>query len=80
VKLLEIIGGALVAIPKTRRAGLLVLGPILINILAFHGFMTGVMDLFSPLLLVIVALTLFLVWTERAAFLAFVRPSTKSNV
>ena len=71
VKVFEILGGILVAIPKTRRAGLLVLGPILVNILAFHGFMTGVGDLFSPMMLVIVALTLFLVWTERTAFRAF---------
>lgn len=71
VKLFELIGGLLVAIPKTRRAGLLVLGPIIINILAFHAFMTPVRDLLSPILLVIVALTLFLVWVERAAFRAF---------
>lgn len=72
VKVLEVLGGILVAIPKTRRAGLLVLGPIIINILAFHGFVTRGEGLFSPMLLVIVALTLFLVWVERAAFAAFI--------
>ncbi|HEX7860782.1 MAG TPA: hypothetical protein VF773_10675 [Verrucomicrobiae bacterium] len=71
VKVLEVIGGVLVAIPKTRRAGLLVLGPIIINILAFHGFVTAGEGLFSPMLMAIVAVTLFLVWVERAAFAAF---------
>ena len=70
VKLFEIIGGLLVAFPKTRRAGLLVLGPIIINILAFHGFVER-SGLFSPFLLAIVAVTLFLVWVERAAFAQF---------
>lgn len=76
VKVLELIGGVLIAIPKTRRAGLLVLGPILINILAFHAFVLRA-GLFSPMLIVIVALMLFLVWVERAAFGAFCikRPS-----
>lgn len=71
VKGLEILGGILVAIPRTRRAGLLVLGPILVNILAFHVFITSGQGLFSPMLLVICAMALFLVWVERAAFAAF---------
>ena len=79
VKTFEILGGLLVAVPKTRRAGLLVLGPIIINILAFHGFMTGVRDLFSPTLLVLVALALFLVWVERAAFGAFLFQKGSQN-
>jgi uncharacterized membrane protein YphA (DoxX/SURF4 family) len=82
VKTLEILGGLLVAIPRTRRAGLLVLGPIIINILAFHLFITRGEDLFSPMLLLIVALTLFLVWIERAAFTAFLfgpTPAFKST-
>ena len=78
VKLFEVIGGLLVAIPKTRRAGLLVLGPILVNILAFHLFITAGNGLFSPILVAIVVLTLFLVWVERAAFAAFLCP--RSNV
>src|SRR6478735_8496846 len=39
IKVFEITGGLLVAIPKTRSLGLLVLGPIIINILAFHVFL-----------------------------------------
>jgi uncharacterized membrane protein YphA (DoxX/SURF4 family) len=36
IKVLELLGGILVAIPKTRNYGLLILGPILVNILAFQ--------------------------------------------
>ena len=39
VKVLEVVGGLLVAIPRTRAAGLLVLGPILVNILAYWIFL-----------------------------------------
>jgi uncharacterized membrane protein YphA (DoxX/SURF4 family) len=77
VKVLEVVGGLLVAIPKTRRAGLLVLGPILINILAFHAFIQKGEGLFSAPLVILVLLTLFLVWVERTAFCSFVfKPST----
>jgi putative oxidoreductase len=80
VKVLEVIGGILVAIPRTRRAGLLVLGPIIINILAFHAFVAGE-GVFAPTIVVICLLTLFLVWVERAAFAAFLgfRPATQSS-
>ncbi len=67
VKVLEVIGGALVALPRTRNLGLLVLGPILVNIVAFHVFIAGE-GLLDPLLLVIGALAAFLLWCERRAF------------
>jgi len=38
IKGLELTGGILVAIPKTRNFGLLILGPIIINIIAYHAF------------------------------------------
>lgn len=81
VKVLEVVGGVLVAIPRTRRAGLLVLGPILINIVAYHVFVQGE-GVFAPPLVVIVLLTLFLTWTERGAFAAFLgRPApSKASV
>ena len=68
VKVLEILGGILVAIPRTRNWGLLILGPILVNILAYHVFVSGPKELLSPGLLVIVALALYLLWTGRRAF------------
>jgi hypothetical protein len=80
VKVFEVLGGILVAVPKTRRAGLLVLGPIIINILAFHAFVTGGEGLFDPMLMAIVALTLFLVWAERAAFAAFLFGKSKTSL
>lgn len=80
IKVLEILGGVLVALPWTRRAGLLVLGPILVNIVAFHALVLGGEGLFSPLLLVLLAFTMFLVWVDRAAFLQFLRPSPGRKV
>ena len=71
VKSLECLGGILVAIPRTRNLGLLVLGPIIINILAFHTFVErgGLMD---PMIIGIVLLALYLLWTERRAFAGLV--------
>lgn len=69
VKVFEVLGGLLVAIPRTRNFGLLVLGPIILNILAFHLFITGGVGLFNPLLIVICLLALFLLWSGRKAFL-----------
>ena len=68
VKVLELVGGILVAVPRTRNFGLLVLGPIIVNVLAFHAFITKGAGLFNPLLLLIVALALYLLWVGRKAF------------
>lgn len=68
VKVCELVGGILVAIPKTRNYGLLVLGPIIINILAFHTFITGGQGLLSPMLIGIVVLALYLLWVGRKQF------------
>ena len=70
VKVLEILGGLLVAIPRTRPLGLLLLVPIIVNILAFHTFITAGAGLLEAPLLLIVALTLFLVWTHRRGLAA----------
>jgi len=72
VKVLEVIGGVLVAIPLTRNLGLLVLGPIIVNILAFHAFITKGEGLFSPMILIIVALALYLLWVGRKAFMGLI--------
>lgn len=68
VKVFELIGGLLVAIPKTRNFGLLVLGPILINIIAYHIFIAHGKDLFSPVLLILCALALYLLYVGRRSF------------
>ena len=72
VKVLEVVGGILVAIPRLRNAGLLVLGPILVNILAYHAFVMKGEGLFSPPLLVLSAMALYLLWCGRRGFLGLV--------
>ena len=71
VKVCELIGGLLVAVPKTRNLGMLLLVPIIVNILAFHLLIAkdGIAD---PVLLAICALTLFLLIVERGAFIALI--------
>ncbi len=68
VKIFELSGGILVAIPRTRNLGLLVLGPVIVNIVAFHIFITGGQGLLDPMLDVIVVLALYLLWVGRKAF------------
>ena len=68
VKVLEVVGGLLVAVPRTRNIGLLVLGPIIINILAFNIFITKGAQLFSPPLIIISLLAAYLLWVGRKAF------------
>ena len=63
IKVLEIVGGALVAIPRTRALGLLILTPIVVNIVAFTVFMAGGAGLAMPL--VIAAVNVFLIWSHR---------------
>jgi len=76
VKVLEILGGALVAIPRTRAAGLLVLGPVIVNILAFQIFLLKGAVLFSPPIVPVIGLlALYLVWTHRAGFCALLGSS-----
>ena len=72
VKVMEVLGGILVAIPRTRNVGLLVLGPIIVNILAFHIFITKGAGLFDPPLIIIVALAAYLLWAGRKAFAGLV--------
>jgi putative oxidoreductase len=68
VKVFELLGGVLVAIPRTRNLGLLALGPIIVNIVAFHALVMEGVGLFSPMIAGICALALYLLWVERAAF------------
>ena len=68
VKVLEVLGGLLVALPRTRNLGLLVLGPILVNILAYHVFVMKGEGLFAPPLLLLAALAAYLLWCGRKAF------------
>jgi hypothetical protein len=67
VKIFELIGGCLVAVPRTRNYGLLVLGPIIINIMAFHILVAKGEGLVG-LPIVVAILALFLLWSGRKAF------------
>jgi putative oxidoreductase len=73
IKTMEVIGGVLVAIPLTRNLGLLVLGPIILNILAFHTFLMKGATLVDPVNIAISALALYLLWSERKAWAGLIR-------
>lgn len=77
VKILEVTGGLLVAIPRTRNLGLLILGPIIVNILAFHIFIMDGAGLADPMLIAICAFAAFLLWSERRAFAFLVTRPTR---
>jgi hypothetical protein len=73
VKVLELLGGVLIGIPRTRVLGLLVLGPILVNIIAFHIFIMRGATLLDPMLVIVVLLALYLLWVERSPFAQLLR-------
>lgn len=75
VKVLEILGGLLVAIPKTRNLGLLVLGPIIVNIFAFHIFFFGPASLQDPMMIGIAALATWQLLAASRAFWNFLKSS-----
>jgi uncharacterized membrane protein YphA (DoxX/SURF4 family) len=68
IKIMELIGGILVAIPRTRNLDLLVLGPIIVNILAFHIFIASDQWFLNPMIILAVVLPLYLLWVERKRF------------
>ena len=65
VKVFELLGGILVLVPRTRNLGLLVLGPIIVNVLAYHAFVMKGEGLFNPMIIVICLLAVFLLWADR---------------
>ena len=71
VKVCELLGGVLVLIPKTRGAGLLLLGPIIVNILAFHMFIMDGEGMTDPMLLGIIVLALICLIAEGRALMRF---------
>lgn len=72
VKIVELLGGILVIIPRTRNLGLLCLGPVIVNILAYHQFVAKD-GIFQPMLLGISFLSLFLLWAERHSWKPLMR-------
>lgn len=72
IKVLEVLGGILVAIPRTRNLGLLVLGPIIVNILAYHIFVTAGEGLINPGLILICLIAVYLLWSGRKQWKALI--------
>jgi hypothetical protein len=69
VKLFEFIGGLVVMVPRLRNVGLLLLGPVIVNIIAFHVLVEGEpKHLIDPMVIIIVVCALFLLWTARKKF------------
>ena len=79
VKVLEVLGGLLVIVPRTRNFGLLILGPIIVNILAFHLFLNRGVGLFDPAVIVISGIALFLLWAGRRQFLGLISSSPAAS-
>ena len=68
VKFFELIGGLLVMIPRVRNLGLLLLGPVIVNIIAFHALIDAPQHLINPMLDIIIVCALYLLWDARKKF------------
>ena len=68
VKTLEFAGGLLVLIPRLRNVGLLLLGQVIVNIIAFHVFVDDPQHLINPMLDIIIVCALYLLWEARKKF------------
>ena len=72
VKIFEFTGGIIVMIPRLRNIGLLLLGPVIVNIIAFHVLIGDPKDLLNIrqmwMLYVIVLCALYLLGKARAKF------------
>ena len=68
VKILEIIGGALIILPTKRALATVILAPISVNIFLFEIFMIGTPEI-SILLIALIGLV---VYQEKKKFLALV--------
>ncbi|MCS6770577.1 MAG: hypothetical protein NZ740_00955 [Kiritimatiellae bacterium] len=71
VKILEIAGGILVAFPRTRPIGLLLLTPIIVNIVAYHIFIARG-GLFEPPVVLSTVAAAFLIWVHRRGVAALI--------
>ena len=67
----EVVGGLLLLTGRYAPLGLTLVGPVVVNILAFHTFMvpSGL-----PVAFVVSALALFLLWSYRGNFSGLVKP------
>jgi len=65
IGLLEVVGGMLLLVGRFVPLGLLLLGPVIVNILCFHAFLdaSGL-----PIAIIVAVLGAFLAWSNRARF------------
>jgi uncharacterized membrane protein YphA (DoxX/SURF4 family) len=72
VKVFELVGGLLVMIPRLRNVGLLLLGPVIVNIIAYHMLVDDPMSILNIkymwMLYIIVICALYLLWAGRRKF------------
>jgi putative oxidoreductase len=68
VKIFEFTGAILVLIPRLRNIGLLLLGPVIVNIIAFHVLVDDPKHLLNPMLIVIILCALYLLGKARRKF------------
>ncbi len=68
VKIFEFTGAIVVMIPRLRNLGLLLLGPVIVNIIAFHVLLDDPKHLINPMIIVIVLCALYLLWDARKKF------------
>lgn len=72
VKVFELIGGLLVMIPRVRNFGLLLLGPVIVNIIAYHLLVDDPKTMLNVqymwMLYLIIACALYLLWAGRRKF------------
>lgn len=71
VKVCELVGGLAVLVPKTRGLGVLILGPIVVNIFAFHVFVAEGAMLGDPMLIATGVLTLAVIAVEAPGLVRF---------
>jgi hypothetical protein len=65
----EFVGGIVVMVPRLRNIGLLLVGPVIVNIIAFHTLVEGQPEhLLNPMIIIIVICALYLLWNARSKF------------
>jgi uncharacterized membrane protein YphA (DoxX/SURF4 family) len=69
---LQVVGGILLLTGRWAPLGLTLVGPVIVNILAFHALMAPAG---LGMAIVVSALALFLVWRYRENFAGLVRPA-----
>lgn len=68
VKIFEFVGGLVVLVPRLRNIGLLLLGPVIVNIIAFHSLIEDPRHLINPIFDIIAVCALYLLWDARKKF------------